>query len=517
MKIYATVLLGPGTETSVGDAILSAADAVDGLILINSGGGGVAVEAAMAAADECGKPHVIREYAWTGDYGGARNAALGFARTIGCDYALTLDPDERLIDAVAVRFFISQNPETEVFLARDRDEGYFKERVLRCDSEVSWYGRVCEYLSGMTKPQVKMAVKFWELPKDDAAHRRRWERGVVECQRMIDEGDDRFRWRRHMGSCLMGLERRDEARAQYEHALKLADHDEERAWVWYLLCEQTILDGDFGKALLDASHGLVDHAGFLPEFGWIIAYSQLKLGNLQNASRWAQLAKDCPDDKTRVSFRGQNARSGCRDILKYIHSQPQKAAEFGLADWQKRREYAPNYRRLAAAVNDVLAPQNHLDLGSGQGLLVAAVAELGVETRGVELSESASEACPDEVRDMIKFGLGVDSWAEQPKADLVSCVEVLEHVPESEADKAVVAICSRSTRWVYFSAAGPGQPGKGHVNCQPKGYWRAKFEAHGFMLAEKETSALVAKIRDIQPCWWLPRNAMIFRLGNTEN
>jgi hypothetical protein len=49
------------------------------------------------------------------------------------------------------------------------------------------------------------------------------------------------------------------------------------------------------------------------------------------------------------------------------------------------------------------------------------------------------------------------------------------------------------------------------VNCQPKKYWRAKFEANGFLFAEAETAALVGQIKDLQPCEWLPKNAMIFK------
>lgn len=513
MRIFATVLLGPGTESSVPDAISSAASVLDGVVLIESGGGEPAVRAAALAAQVLGV-RVLGSwpFLWTGDYGAARQFAFERARDLSADYALTLDPDERLVQTETLRAIVEAHPETEVFIARDRDHLYFKERILKCSADLHWQGRVCEFLYGMTRPQFKLQSAFWELPKDEAADRRRWERGVIECQRMIDQGDDRYRWRRHMATCLMGLGRREEARAEYERALLLAQNDEDVAWVQYLLIEQVVIDQEFDKALRLAAEALAKHAGYLPEFGWIIAYCELQAGNYQNASRWAQMALQWPDDKTRVSFRGRNARKGCQDILAFVHS-PRSTTEapFELEDFHRRRAYGPNFRRLGKALVETLQPTSHLDLGAGAGLLVEAMVDAGCACSfGVELAETAREATREDIRERIAFGRGLDYWQEPAPSDLVSCVEVLEHLPPEQADEAIEAICSRARRWVYFSAAAPGQPGKGHVNCQPKAYWQDKFEARGFRLAEVETAAFVGKVRDLQPCFWLPRNAMIF-------
>lgn len=324
MKVCATVLLGPGSEKSVVDAIRSVLDAVDGFVLIESGGGYEAVDAAIEAAGKQPFTH-LSEFRWTGSYADARNEALRRAERYGYDFAITLDPDERIIDAARLRAEIEKHPQFDVFTCRDRDERYFKERAIRCTAPLRWHGRVCEQLIGQTRPYAKIPVEFWELPKDEAGHRRRHERGVVECQRMIDEGDDCYRWRRHMATCLLALGRRDEGVVQLQKAHALAVHDEDRAWVWFLLCEQKAVDGDLVGAMRDAAEGLIDHAGFLPEFGWVIARCQYEVGNLQNASRWAQLARDCPDDRTRLSFRGLWARTGARDLLARLRKPPRPA------------------------------------------------------------------------------------------------------------------------------------------------------------------------------------------------
>ncbi len=306
MKVLATVLLGPGSEASIKDALWSVSAAVDGLILIDSGGGDIALNSAIAIAAETDLPWTMREYAWCGNYGAARQAALDWARHIegGCDYALTLDPDERVQLPADYRSKLAARSDIVTWMVRDRDEGYCKERLIRCAGEHSWVGRVCENVRGDGPNQsVASAVidgTFWELPKDEATLDRRHTRGVIECRRMIDEGDDRFKWWRHMGSCLVGLKRHEEALEAFEEAIKRPHSPEEGAWCRYLTCEMLVLAGRLDEARELAATGLADHAGFIPEFGWILCYTSFKADDHQNAARWAQLVVDCPRDRTRV-------------------------------------------------------------------------------------------------------------------------------------------------------------------------------------------------------------------------
>lgn len=60
---------------------------------------------------------------------------------------------------------------------------------------------------------------------------------------------------------------------------------------------------------------------------------------------------------------------------------------------------------------------------------------------------------------------------------LAICLEVAEHLPESQAWYLVEALAQAEV--VLFSAATPGQPGIGHINCQPHDYWHDLFAARG--------------------------------------
>jgi len=399
MIILATVLLGPGSEASVGDAIRSVTGRVHGFVLVESGGGADAMQAARAAALEAAYParHIHEStFFWTGDYSAARQFALDRAREAGATYALTLDPDERVELPEYVTALLEAHPEIAVWTLVDRDEGYHKERLIRCDSAARWHGRVCENVELPDgQDRGRMRGQFWELEKDEASTLRRYERGVKEIRAMISAGDDRYKWRRHLGSCLLGLGLRAQAVGEFRAARELAESPEDKAWSDYLLCEHEVLDEAFEAAQARAADGLRRHAGFIPEFGWIMAYCQFKAGDLQNASRWAQLVLNTPDDRTRVSFRSKNAKRGAGQILATIHGGP-AAADGGTRTLRGvvvpiTERFSP---RMVAAVEsgvyeaaehallvEVLTPGDRLlELGGGCGYLaVAASLHIGAD------------------------------------------------------------------------------------------------------------------------------------------
>lgn len=68
----------------------------------------------------------------------------------------------------------------------------------------------------------------------------------------------------------------------------------------------------------------------------------------------------------------------------------------------------------------------------------------------------------------------------QRKFDLVICLEVAEHLPETSADDLVASLCKHGER-IIFSAAIPGQGGQNHINEQWTSYWYLKFLQYGFV------------------------------------
>ncbi len=102
-----------------------------------------------------------------------------------------------------------------------------------------------------------------------------------------------------------------------------------------------------------------------------------------------------------------------------------------------------------------------------------------------------------------------NSFLQAGRYDVVTCFEVLEHIPEKFVDICVNSLCQMGET-VIFSAAQPGQDGYGHVNEQPKAYWVEKFDEHGMRYSVEKQLHLTAHWRagDVKSWYW--KNLLVF-------
>jgi SAM-dependent methyltransferase len=124
---------------------------------------------------------------------------------------------------------------------------------------------------------------------------------------------------------------------------------------------------------------------------------------------------------------------------------------------------------VAPLLKTLLAPGSLLDVGCGQGEWLDAFGlddMLGVDIAAPEGDRYRRHDLAEPLHLNRTF-------------DLVLCLEVGEHLPEAAADTLVDTLTRHGTK-VVFSAAVPGQAGKGHINCQPHEYWHGKFAERGF-------------------------------------
>jgi len=136
----------------------------------------------------------------------------------------------------------------------------------------------------------------------------------------------------------------------------------------------------------------------------------------------------------------------------------------------------------AHRINSEIGPASVLDAGCSFGILVYALRELGIPAYGVDISEYAISQATDDIKPFVHV---MDISRELPIGyyGLVTCIEVMEHMEESDALRAIENICN-VTDDVLFSS-NPGEEGEhGHINCHPIEYWVDRFTEHGMELDE---------------------------------
>jgi 2-polyprenyl-6-hydroxyphenyl methylase / 3-demethylubiquinone-9 3-methyltransferase len=157
-----------------------------------------------------------------------------------------------------------------------------------------------------------------------------------------------------------------------------------------------------------------------------------------------------------------------------VNADPAELEKFGrLAHrwWDPEGEFRPlheiNPLRLDwIAQHAALEGSKVLDVGCGGGILAEAMARRGAQVTGIDLSDKALRVAQLhllESRLEVQYeNVSVENYAaaHAGKFDVVTCMELLEHVPEPAA---MVAACARLVRpggQVFFST----------INRNPKSY-----------------------------------------------
>ena len=162
--------------------------------------------------------------------------------------------------------------------------------------------------------------------------------------------------------------------------------------------------------------------------------------------------------------------------------------------------------RVLPLVLGLVEVRSLVDFGCGSGAWVAAALAHGVEDAlgldgaWVERGTLAIPGARFRVADLTRpVELGC-------RFDLALCLEVAEHLPP-EAAPALVETLARHAPVVLFSAAVPGQGGKGHVNEAWPDAWAALFAVQGFEMRDA-VRGRVWEDEAVEP--WYRQNAVLF-------
>lgn len=136
-----------------------------------------------------------------------------------------------------------------------------------------------------------------------------------------------------------------------------------------------------------------------------------------------------------------------------------------------------------------LAPRRVFDAGCALGFLVEALWDRGVEARGRDISTFAISQVRADMRPFCEVGSIADPI--EGGHDLVTCIEVLEHMPEGEALRAIAAMAAAAPR-ILFSSSPVDLDEPTHLTVRPTLWWLRRFAGHGFSPVASFDASFVA-------------------------
>jgi SAM-dependent methyltransferase len=141
----------------------------------------------------------------------------------------------------------------------------------------------------------------------------------------------------------------------------------------------------------------------------------------------------------------------------------------------------PHWKTFFGGIADSLIalfePKTSYDAGCAKGFLVRALAERGVDARGGDISEFAISGAPPELAARLEVRDLTQPLSQ--RYDLITCIEVLEHMSADQARTAVANLCKASDL-IVLSTTPDDFAEATHINIRQAAGWAQDFAVNGF-------------------------------------
>lgn len=146
--------------------------------------------------------------------------------------------------------------------------------------------------------------------------------------------------------------------------------------------------------------------------------------------------------------------------------------------WERLGEY---FTLTAKHIFKNFMPDTLLDVGCAKGYLIHALRKLNVDAYGVEWSKYAYD---NAITKRFIDNRDIRTYKGRRTYDIVICFDMMEHIPEEDADTVLHKILSRAENWVVFNIGVEESPSdilgdKSHVNVKSRSYWEEKLISIG--------------------------------------
>jgi SAM-dependent methyltransferase len=146
--------------------------------------------------------------------------------------------------------------------------------------------------------------------------------------------------------------------------------------------------------------------------------------------------------------------------------------------YQRNEPWMTFFGAVADNIVRNLRPASVLDAGCAMGFLVEALRSRGVEAWGVDVSKYAISQVHDSVREYCSVASLTEPLPR--RYDLITCIEVVEHIPAPEAEKVIANLCAATHR-LLLSTSPHDYSEPTQVNVQPPGAWSEMLAREGFL------------------------------------
>ena len=146
------------------------------------------------------------------------------------------------------------------------------------------------------------------------------------------------------------------------------------------------------------------------------------------------------------------------------------------APYQRDEHWTRFFGQIADHIVSGIQPRHVLDAGCGIGLLVEALRGRGVDAEGIDLSSHAIASVSEPMKPFCAHGSIADEFP--ARYDLIVSIEVVEHMPARDGERAVANMC-RHADDVLFSSSPLDYREPSHVNVQPLEHWAELFARQG--------------------------------------
>ncbi len=193
----------------------------------------------------------------------------------------------------------------------------------------------------------------------------------------------------------------------------------------------------------------------------------------------------------------------------------------GGGPYERNERWQRFFGEVADGIVRDFHPTSVLDAGCAIGLLVEALRARGVEASGFDVSEYAISRVHESVAEHCRVGSLTEPI--EGRYDLITCIEVIEHLPPEDADRALANICAATDRLLISTTPEDfGEPT--HLNVLAPEAWSAKLAELGFLrdldrdlaylspwaaLYTRREEDAADVVRDYDRAWWRMRREIL--------